>query len=118
MRRMAPILCLGLGLGTAHAADPGTTSANLLRLGIGPRATAMGEAQVGLADDVYAAYWNPAGLALLQTPEAGFVHTQYIQDIQSDYAAYAHPNPTLGTLAASVTYLNTGKFDSFDAAGQ
>jgi tetratricopeptide (TPR) repeat protein len=78
----------------------------------------MGEAQVGLADDVYATYWNPAGLAQLQNREAGFVQTQYIQDIQSQYAAYAHPHPTLGTFAGSFTYLNVGKFDSFDAAGQ
>ncbi len=78
----------------------------------------MGEAQVGLSDDVYATYWNPAGLAQLQNPEAGFVHTQYYQDIQSEYAAYAHPTPKLGTFAGSLTYLNIGKFDSFDASGQ
>jgi hypothetical protein len=104
--------------GPLFAADPGTTSANFLKLGIGPRAVAMGEAQVGLADDVYATYWNPAGLAQLQNSEAGFVQTQYLQDIQSQYAAYAYPHPTLGTFAGSFTYFNTGKFDSFDAAGE
>src|SRR5438552_2374769 len=118
MKRLVLFTCLGVGIGSAQAADPGTTSANFLKLGIGPRATAMGEAQVGLANDVYATYWNPAGLAQLQNPEAGFVHTQYIQDIQSDYAAYAHPTAKLGTLAGSITYLNIGKFNSFDAAGQ
>src|ERR1017187_606975 len=118
MKRLVPILVLGLGLGNAQAADPGTTSANFLKLGIGPRAVGMGEAQVGLADDVYAAYWNPAGLAQLQNREAGFVQTQYFQDIQSQYAAYAHPHPTLGTFAGSFTYFNVGKFDAFDAEGQ
>jgi len=114
-----PVLLLLSALATAsHAAEPGTTSANFLKLGIGPRAVAMGEAQVGLADDVYAAYWNPAGLTQLQNREAGFVQTQYLQDIQSQYAAYAHPHPTLGTFAGSFTYLNVGKFDAFDASGQ
>src|SRR5664279_5564405 len=117
MKRLALFLVFALAT-TAHAAGPGTTSANFLDLGIGPRAVAMGEAQVGLADDVYATYWNPAGLAQLQNSEAGFVQTQYFQDIQSQYAAYAHPTPTLGTFAGSLTYLNVGKFDSFDAAGQ
>jgi len=119
MKRLgiAILLCLG-PWAAARAADPGTTSANFLKLGIGPRAVAMGEAQVGVADDVYATYWNPAGLAQLQNREAGFVQTQYIQDIQSQYAAYAHPHPTLGTFAGSFTYLNVGKFDSFDASGQ
>jgi len=118
MKRLSLVTLLCLGLRSAHAADPGTTSANFLKMGIGPRAIAMGEAQVGLADDVYATYWNPAGLAQLQNREAGFVHTQYFQDIQSQYAAYAHPHPTLGTFAGSFTYLNVGKFDAFDASGQ
>src|SRR5439155_11026571 len=30
----------------------------------------------------------------------------------------AHPHPALGTFAGSFTFLNIGKFDSFDAAGQ
>src|ERR1017187_10249490 len=117
MKRLALFLAFTLAT-AAHAADPGTTSANFLKLGIGPRAVAMGEAQVGLADDVYATYWNPAGLAQLQNREAGFVQTQYLQDIQSQYAAYAHPHPTLGTSAGSFTYLHVGKFNSYDASGQ
>src|SRR5438552_14250115 len=101
-----PLLAVSVQL--AEASDTGTTAANFLKLGIGPRAVAMGEAQVGLADDVYATYWNPAGLAQLQNREAGFVQTQYIQDIQSQYAAYAHPHPTWGTFAGSFTYLHVG----------
>ncbi len=104
--------------GISEGADTGTTAANFLKLGIGPRAIAMGEAQVGLADDVYAAYWNPAGLALLKLPEAGFVQNQYIQDISEQYLAYADPRTSLGTFAGSVTYLNVGKFQGYDATGQ
>ncbi len=116
MRRLWTIALLFFGLRAAYAADPGTTSANFLKLGIGPRAVAMGEAQVGLADDIYATYWNPAGLAQLQYREAGFVQTQYIQDIQAEYAAYAHPTP-MGTFAGSLNYLTVGKFNGYDAQG-
>src|SRR5262245_26116582 len=83
MKRLRFITLVFVGIRWAWAADPGITSANFLKLGIGPRAAAMGDAQVGLADDVYATYWNPAGLAQLQNRESGFVQTQYIQDIQS-----------------------------------
>jgi tetratricopeptide (TPR) repeat protein len=100
------------------AADTGTTAANFLKLGIGPRAIAMGEAQVGLADDVYASYWNPAGLAPLRVPEAGFVQNQYLEDISEQYIAYADPRTPVGTLAGSFTYFNVGKFQGYDAAGQ
>jgi long-subunit fatty acid transport protein len=37
--------------------------------GIGPRARAMGNAYAGVSDDYSALYWNPAGLALLQSTE-------------------------------------------------
>src|SRR5258706_11405381 len=103
MKRHWTIALVFLGFGPSYASDPGTTAANFLKLGVGPRAVAMGEAQVGLADDVYATYWNPAGLAQLQNREAGFVQTQYFQDIHSQFAAYAHPHPTLGTFAGSFT---------------
>jgi long-chain fatty acid transport protein len=46
--------------------------ANGLNLnGFGGRATAMGGAYVGLADDFTAVFWNPAGLALIQKPTFG-----------------------------------------------
>ena len=46
--------------------------ANGLNLnGFGARATAMGGAYVGLADDYTAVFWNPAGLALIQKPVFG-----------------------------------------------
>src|SRR5438552_9569117 len=92
-----PLLAVSVQL--AEAADTGTTGANFLKLGIGPRAIAMGEAQVGLADDVYATYWNPAGLSRLQVQEAGFVQNQYIENISEQYLAYAMPRPSMGTFA-------------------
>ncbi|MFA5975339.1 MAG: PorV/PorQ family protein [Elusimicrobiota bacterium] len=118
MKWFSCIAAAFLNLASVYAADSGTTSANFLKLGVGPRAIAMGEAQVGLADDVFAMYWNPAGLAQLQVQEAGFTHTQHFQDVTEQYAAYAYPHQTLGAFAASATFLNVSKFDGYDAAGQ
>src|SRR4029077_5172701 len=100
LKRWVTILLLtACWAGVAQSSDPGTTAANFLKLGVGPRAIAMGNAQVGLANDVYATYWNPAGLARLETPEAGFVQNQYLQNISEEYLAFAYPHPTIGTLA-------------------
>jgi len=101
----------------ADASDAGTSSAQFLKLGIGPRAIAMGEAQVAVADDVYATYWNPAGLARLPTKEAGFVQNQYLQSISQLFAAFAYPTDKLGTFAGSFSYLNYGRFQGYDAGG-
>src|SRR2546430_2636817 len=82
------------------------SAAHFLKLGVGPRAIAMGEAQVGLADDVYATYWNPAGLTQLTLPEAGFMYNQHFQGINEQYVACAFPSQRLGTLAGSLNLLN------------
>lgn len=115
MQRWIIFFCL-----LAHpvmAADTGTSAAPFLKIGIGPRAIAMGDAQVGLADDVYATYWNPAGLAALKIQEAGFVQNQYVEDISEQFLAYALPQSSLGTFAASLAYLHMGRFDGYDASG-
>jgi hypothetical protein len=104
--------------GSALASDAGTTSADFLNLGIGPRAVAMGDAQVGLANDVYSTYWNPAGLATLRTQEAAFVQTQYVQNISEEYLAYALPRTRFGAFGASFTYLGYGSLQGYDATGQ
>jgi hypothetical protein len=118
MRLLLALLLTSLVPALVGASSAGTTSANFLKIGVGPRAIAMGEAHVGVADDVYATYWNPAGLATLPTREAAFTHTTYIQNISEQYLAYAHPTTRWGTLGASITYLKVGAFPGYDATGQ
>ncbi|HXP90058.1 MAG TPA: PorV/PorQ family protein [Fibrobacteria bacterium] len=54
-----------LGIVLALAAVSGATESSILTLvmPVGARQLGMGETSVGLADDVFAPYWNPAGLA-------------------------------------------------------
>jgi len=106
------------GLGTANASDAGTTAADFLNIGVGPRAVAMGDAQVGLADDAYSTFWNPAGLSSLRTQEAAFVQTQYIQNITEENLAYALPRTRFGAFGVSLTYLGYGSLQGYDASGQ
>lgn len=62
-----------------------------LRIGVGPRALGMGGAFAGVADDVTAGYWNPAGLAFLTGQTAAVMHSEQLSGFAYDYAAYAHP---------------------------
>ncbi|MCF7800648.1 MAG: PorV/PorQ family protein [Candidatus Marinimicrobia bacterium] len=87
----------------------GTTAGSFLEIGIGSRAMGMGEAYVGMADDVTALYWNPAGLALIPRNQVTFVHTQWLADINFNHIAGAFPLGRSGTLAASLTSLNMGE---------
>ena len=69
--------------------NAGTTSATFLKYGIGSRAVAMGGAFGGLADDITAMYWNPAGLAQLSNSELSVTHNESFQGINDDFAGYA-----------------------------
>jgi long-subunit fatty acid transport protein len=50
-----------------------------LKIGVG-RCTGMGEAFVAVADDATAAFWNPAGLALVQKRQALVNHIDWVAD--------------------------------------
>ena len=69
--------------------NAGKTSASFLKLGLGARAIGMGESYAGIADDVYAVYWNPAGLNSLTQNEITAMHTEWFQDIRYEYASAA-----------------------------
>ena len=83
----------------------GTTAAQFLKIGIGARATAMGESFVAQANDVTSIYWNPAGLALLNKNEVIFVRTNWIADIRHDFIGAAIPFGHIGTVGLFYTGL-------------
>src|SRR5579864_5665137 len=85
----------GLSFSPAFAAfssnDKGTTTANFLKLGVGARAEAMGEAYTAVADDATALHWNPAGITRV-APDGGsiaFMHAPYIESTYYDYGGFA-----------------------------
>lgn len=84
----------------------GTSGAQFLRMGAGARSTAMGDAFVGVSDDVNAAYFNPAGLAYLDRPELVAMHTQWIQGLNYDYGSFVQPTDA-GAFAFTVATLKT-----------
>ncbi len=69
----------------------GTSSAPFLKIGAGARPVGMGESFTALADDVYALYWNPAGLTGLDRPNFGATHQEAYQGLNHEYFGYAQP---------------------------
>jgi hypothetical protein len=81
----------------------------------------MGEAQIGVANDVYATYYNPAGLTNLSTKEFSFMHTSYlpnlVDDMSYDFLTFAMPFREGESIGGHFTYLNLGDQVSTDANG-
>lgn len=65
---------------------------DFLSTGSGARALGMGSAQVGLAEDVTAAYWNVAGIAGIESSQVMYMHAERFSGIVGyDYGALALP---------------------------
>ena len=65
----------------------GTTTANFLEIGVGSRATSMGDAYVAVANDVSSIYWNPAGLSNVSRSSGLFSIQPWLVDIDMMFAA-------------------------------
>jgi len=91
IRALIVAVCLLLPL-TAEGAQifekVGTLGGQSLKIGVGARAAAMGDAYVAIADDATAVYWNPAGIARLSGQSVTVNHTAWPADILFDQAAY------------------------------
>ena len=99
--RLAMLMAAGVLLGSAAPAaasdllrlfgeeNAGTSSAQFLRIPVGARAVAMGQAYSALATDGSAIFWNPAGLMRTPGRQNYFVsHSAWAADIDVDYAAF------------------------------
>jgi opacity protein-like surface antigen len=85
----------------------GTTAAQFLKIGVGPRAVAMGSAFTATSDDITAIYWNPGGLAGIGSNQVIFNHVEWFADISYDYAAVATNIADFGAVGVFVSSLST-----------
>ena len=99
--------------GTAFAAPPGFA---FLEVPAGARAAAMGGAYVTLADGVDGAFWNPAGLALVQGTQVSGSHMESFQGLKHDQFAVGG-QLFGGGLAGSVRAMYSQPIDERDAIG-
>lgn len=66
-----------------------------MSIGVGGRALGLGSAYAGLANDVTASYWNPAGIARIDYPQIAASHDERFGNlINYDYGAFAFPYGT------------------------
>ena len=97
------LLFVALGMGPAHGQRIAKYGADFLAGGVDARALGMGGAYVGLADEVSAGYWNPAGLRGLSYPEISYMHVErFAGAVSFDYGGVAMPITARSTVGVSV----------------
>lgn len=89
----------------------GTTAAPFLKIGIGARALAMGEAITSQAEDVTGLFWNPAGIANTNKLQLLFNHYSYIADMNYEYGGIIVPVAGFGTIGAFIGSFGYGEIE-------
>ena len=99
-----------------YANGPGTTTASFLKIGVGARAAAMGEAFTALASDGTSLYWNPAGLTQLKTKEISATYNSWFEEIRQGYVSFGFPSLG-GTVGLGANYVDMGDIEGRDVEG-
>ena len=97
--------------------NAGTRAMTFLKIGVGAEGISMGESQVAHTDDLYATFWNPAGLTSVRQSQFGFMHNEWFGDINHEYIGFAQPLGDLGAVAGSLIYLSYGELIGRDENG-
>jgi len=107
------IFCLLLGVSLVYAGNDntGTSAANFLKIGVGPRGTGMGGAFVAHVNDVTSLYWNPAGITNVSSLEVGVSYTDWILDIQHNFLGVVYPMGKKGSIGLSFISLSMGDME-------
>lgn len=91
-----------------RALAQGTSGAVELKIPVGPRAIAMGQAFVAVADDANAVYWNPAGLNQLGGTHLTAQYDVFIETVRYDYFAAATKLGNEAAIGVGAKILSTG----------
>ena len=122
MKRIYSIVSALLLLCSSPIVAQGEAGSIFLLISPGARAGGMGEAQVAVANDAYASYWNPAGLAFQDGSELAIMHVNWLPNLADDmyyeFLGYRKKFDNLGTLGGHLIYLNLGEQVRMDEYAQ
>ncbi|MGA9407053.1 MAG: PorV/PorQ family protein [Bacteroidota bacterium] len=111
IKNSLPIVALAMLSSNAFSQKVGSTSMQFLEVMPVARATALGDAYSVWASGADAVFWNPSGLALVETQEFSSTFIQWIFDTRQGALSYATPIGNLGALGLQIQYVDYGEFD-------
>jgi len=104
-----------LAASCAGAGNEGTSGAQFLRIGVGAKASALGETGA-VSTGVQSLFYNPAGLNDVRNIEASFSQVQWVQDVNYSNLAFAK-KAGWGVYGAAVSYLSMPDIQEYNNLG-
>lgn len=106
------LICLLFSAGIyGQTAKVGLVGAQFLKIDVGARGMALGDAVLPLVDDASASFWNPANLSLIKRGSAFFSNVNWLADIQYNAAAASCNLGTAGVVGAFFSHMNSGEME-------
>jgi hypothetical protein len=99
------------GVSFAQKDHVGTSAANFMKIGVGGKAVAMGEAFSAISDDPTALFWNVGGIGFQKNKAVNFSYTQWIFDTGLNYLGIILPFEDLGTFGISINMFSSGDIE-------
>jgi len=92
----------------------GTAGLQFLKIGIGAKETAMGEAVTSLVNDANSVFWNPSGIAYIENYQVSFSHNSWLASSKHNSAVFAFPLSSF-VFAFSAASLQINEFEETTA---
>ncbi len=89
-----------------------------LKIPVDPRACGLGEAAAGYPGSAASLYYNPAGLAGVESFDVLVMHNAWLLGMNHEYAAAGYGTRELGTFGLSFDYWGSGDISSVDYRGE
>lgn len=98
---------------TAQQVDySGTSAANFLKIGVGARPMAMGDAAIASINSAEALYWNVAALTRIDEDFSVAISTmEWLVESRQSYVAASFKMEDVGTFGVDLQYLDYGKIE-------
>lgn len=112
MRKLLVLLLLPLSINFAQlfptlgGQRAGISTAQFLKIGVGGRATAMGDAFIAVANDASALFWNPAGVSQIENDQVMFSHNEWVVDIKHEFLGAVYHLSSMDVIGVSFTALH------------
>jgi hypothetical protein len=116
LHSMKALVVLVIGIAMVHhpvtaQSKVGTTAAQFLGIGVGPRAVAMGGAYVASSEDVTSLFWNPGACAQATNSEFVFSNSDWLVGTKFRWFGFMLNVDGMNSIGLSLTQLDYGEDD-------
>lgn len=106
------LICLLFIAGSyAQTAKVGLVGAQFLKIDVGARGMALGDAVLSLCDDASASFWNPSNLAKINRGSVFLSNVSWLAGVQFNAASVAWKLNKIGTVGAFFAHMNSGEIE-------